>query len=521
MSVAAHLIVGAHAEPFLPALLESLDGVADLLLVNDNSGLPDGPNARALQASRFAARGRLIVDAAPFVDFADARNRVLALHRTHVGNGWAAFIDADEVHHPPAATIARNLSYVSDDVGAIDAYTRHFVQSFGWYSSIERRLMFFRVTPELRWEGAVHERLTGIAGTRLAIPYVYEHYGWLLPTGRLAAKGRQYAELGQVIESLDGTDDAVDAQTFLGFFWPKAMRFHGRHPLAVAPVRAELERTYAREFALAEPAVRRFQPPSVRVANVVRRANFELRWRARTFDRRAASLLASDSINAYERKRSSQNGEDGILEEIFRRIGTRTPFFVEFGVEDGRECNTAALVRAGWNGMMIEGDPDKFAALAVTYADAPAVRLVNAYVSAENIASLFAANGVPVELDLLSIDIDGNDYWVWEALAAYRPRVVVIEYNATHPPPERWVMAYNPAHRWGDDTYYGAGLASLEALGAQLGYALIGTDVRGVNAFFVRDDVLPAARFPRRTAAEAYHPPTVGHRPGDGPFEAR
>jgi hypothetical protein len=190
-------------------------------------------------------------------------------------------------------------------------------------------------------------------------------------------------------------------------------------------------------------------------------------------------------------------------------------------VEDGRECNTAALVRAGWNGMMIEGDPQKFAALSRTYADAPTVRLVNAYVSAENIAALFAENGVPRELDLLSIDIDGNDYWVWEALAAYRPRAVVIEYNATHPPPERWVMTYNPTHRWGDDTYYGAGLASLAALGERLGYALIGTDVRGVNAFFVRDDMLPAVRFPRLTAAEAYHPPTVGHRPGDGPFEAR
>jgi hypothetical protein len=521
LTVAAHLIVGANEEPFLPALLESLDGVADILLVNDNSGTADGPNARALHGSAFGARGRLVVDAAPFVDFAEARNRVLALHRTHVGHGWAAFVDADEVHHGLAAMIARNLPNVPADVAAIDAYTRHFVQSFGWYSSIERRLMFFRFTPNLRWEGAVHERLTGMDGTRLAIPYVYEHYGWVLPTKRLAAKGRQYAGLGQVIESLDGVDDAVDADRFLRFFWPKAMRFHGRHPLALAPVRAALEQTYATEFARAEPTVRHFQPPQVRVANVVRRANFELRWRARGLDRRAATLLASDTINRYERKWSSQNGEDGILHEIFRRIGATAPFFVEFGVEDGRECNTAALVRAGWNGMMIEGDPQKFAALSVTYADAPAVRLVNAYVTAENIAGLFAANGVPTELDLLSIDIDGNDYWVWEALAAYRPRVVVIEYNATHPPPERWVMTYDPAHRWGDDTYYGAGLASLAALGARLGYALIGTEVRGVNAFFVREDVLPATGFPRLGAAEAYHPPTVGHRPGDGPFEAR
>jgi len=267
--------------------------------------------------------------------------------------------------------------------------------------------------------------------------------------------------------------------------------------------------------------VRRFQPPHVRAANVVRRLNFELRWRTRMLDRRAAQLLASDTINAYERRRSSQNGEDGILHEIFRRIGTTTPFFVEFGVEDGRECNTAALVRAGWQGLMIEGDPAKFRALSANYADAAGLRVVNAYVTAENIATLLAANGVPRELDLLSIDIDGNDYWLWEALAAYRPRVVAIEYNGAHPPPERWVMTYNPGHRWGDDTYYGASLASLAALGARLGYALIGTDSRGINAFFVRDDVLAAARFPRRTPAEAYHPNAVGHRPGTGPFEVR
>ena len=513
-TIAAHLIVGAPPEPFLPALLESLDGVVDVLLVNDNSGDPDGSNAGALRASAFGANGRLIVDAAPFVDFAAARNRVLELQRRHVGAGWVAFVDADEVHHPAVATIARNLARLPAEIGAVDGYTRHFVQSFGWYSSIERRLTFFRFTPELRWEGAVHERLTGIAGTRLAIPYVYEHYGWVLPRPRLTAKGGQYARLGQTI-------DKIDADAFLRFFWPKAMRFRGNHPLAVAAVRAELEQRCPVDFAAADEAVRRHQPPQVRVANLVRRVNFEVRWRARALDRRAAGLFVSDTINAYERRESSQNGEDGILHELFRRIGSERGFFVEFGVEDGRQCNTAALVRAGWRGVMIEGDPEKFRGLAATYADTPAVRTVNAFVTAENIAELFAEHGVPTEFDLLSIDIDGNDYWVWEALAAYRPRAVVIEYNGAHPPPERWVMAYDPRHRWGDDTYYGASLASLAALGARLGYALVGTDQRGINAFFVRDDLLAAAGFPRRTAAEAYHPNAVGHRAGEGPFVRR
>jgi hypothetical protein len=292
VTIAAHLIVGSHDEPFLPALLASLEDVADVLLVNDNSGDADGPNARRLRASAFGTGGRLVVDAAPFVDFADARNRVLALHRTHVGAGWAAFVDADEVHHPTIRTIASNLAAVPDGVATVDGYTRHFVQSFRWYSSIERRMTLFRVTPELRWEGAVHERLRGIAGRSLAIPYVYEHYGWVLPPRRLAAKGRQYAGLGQNGATIDEHVEEIDTDELLKFFWPKALRFHGAHPPAVGAVRADLERTYAPEFARAGAAVRRFQPLPIRARNVARRLNFEFRWRARAFDPQASRLLA-------------------------------------------------------------------------------------------------------------------------------------------------------------------------------------------------------------------------------------
>ena len=106
-------------------------------------------------------------------------------------------------------------------------------------------------------------------------------------------------------------------------------------------------------------------------------------------------------------------------------------------------------------------------------------------------------------------------------MAAFRPRVAVIEYNAAHPPPARWVMTYNAGHRWAGGGYYGASLASLEALGQRLGYALIGTDDHGVNAFFVRDDLLAAVRFPRRSAADAYHPNAYGQPAGEGAFVER
>jgi len=231
-------------------------------------------------------------------------------------------------------------------------------------------------------------------------------------------------------------------------------------------------------------------------------------------------IFSPNAINGYEWKSYSQNGEDGILGEIFRRIGTTGPYFVEFGVEDGLECNTAFLARRkSWHGIMIEGDPEKHRRLNDNYRALPGVRREHAFITRDNIDDIFRRCGVPLEFDLLSIDIDGNDYWVWEALAAFRPRVVVIEYNGTRPPPERWVMRYNPEHRWKEDGYMGASLASLETLGARLGYALVGTDEKGVNAFFLRNDVLPKSRFPQQTAAQAFHPNDYGLLRTDGPSE--
>ena len=236
-------------------------------------------------------------------------------------------------------------------------------------------------------------------------------------------------------------------------------------------------------------------------------------------------------VNEYEARISSQNGEDGILREIFRCIGPRSRYLVEFGVGDGSECNGAHLVQQHWSGLMMESDAFLFARLAERHAGTSGVQVANQFIGAENAVAIFEEQGVPLRFDLLSIDVDGNDYWIWRALASYRPRVVVIEYNAAHPPPERWVMAYDPHHRWDGTDYYGASLSSLAALGKELGYGLIGTDAKGVNAFFLERDLLHRPSrlrlgFPELTPERAYHPPgflndrgTVGHPPGSGPFE--
>jgi hypothetical protein len=198
-------------------------------------------------------------------------------------------------------------------------------------------------------------------------------------------------------------------------------------------------------------------------------------------------------LNRYEFKVFSQAGEDGIISEIFKRIGITNQFFVEFGVGNGLENNTAYLLTKGWKGYWIEGSSRYCKNIQNSFADSISfeqLTLKNAFINAENIEDLFKEGNVPIEMDLLSIDIDGNDYWVWQAIVNYRPRVVVSEYNAIYPPESSWVMQYNASHQWKYDSYMGSSLKALEKLATKKGYKLVGCSFSGVNAFFVREDLL-------------------------------
>lgn len=217
----------------------------------------------------------------------------------------------------------------------------------------------------------------------------------------------------------------------------------------------------------------------------------------------------------------SQNGEDGIIRDLLFRVGFANRYFVEFGAGDGTENNAALLAsRYGWRGTYIEANREYADGLVRRYGDNGRVLVLNELVTRDTICDLFKMAGVPEEFDLLSIDIDGNDYWIWSELGLYRPRVVVIEYNGTIPPPKRWVMAYNADHRWDGTMYFGASLESYAQLGKRLGYELICTDTRGVNAFFVRADLMERSGLRAATAAEAYHPLRFarffGYTPPDG-----
>jgi hypothetical protein len=240
------------------------------------------------------------------------------------------------------------------------------------------------------------------------------------------------------------------------------------------------------------------------------RKNASIR-RARRRDRRCPSNLRN-----YEARVFSQYGEDGILAELFARIGEGGRFAVEFGVEDGRECNARRLIEErGWSALLIEGNASHAEAARARYAGR-LVQVVHRFLTAETILATLAEAGVPVEFDLLSIDVDGNDYWLWQTiLATYRPRAVVIEYNGRWPPPKVWVMPYDPNHRWDRSAYYGASLAALAKLGARKGYALVGCSFAGLNAFFVRDDLV-ADRFPTASRGPGYHYAAPLYEPGLG-----
>jgi hypothetical protein len=196
-------------------------------------------------------------------------------------------------------------------------------------------------------------------------------------------------------------------------------------------------------------------------------------------------------LSRHEFQVYSQSGEDGIIEEIFQRIGASNRTFVEVGAGNGLTNNTAFRLASGWTGLWLEGSPTRAARIASTHEIAIAenrLKARHAVVTSENVESLLREAGVPEELDLLSIDIDGNDYWVWRSIASFRPRVVVIEYNASYPSYARWVKPYQADSRWDGSSFFGASLKSLELLGKEKGYSLVGCSFSGVNAFFVRDD---------------------------------
>ena len=203
------------------------------------------------------------------------------------------------------------------------------------------------------------------------------------------------------------------------------------------------------------------------------------------------------NINKFGIKIYSQNDEDGIILYILKHIGVKTKKFVEIGVENGIECNTTNLLKNfDWSGVQIEGNKKlynnaKIQLKKVLGKKIKNLKLLNIFVTKKNINQILKKYSGK-EIDLLSIDIDGNDFWIWKAINCIKPRLVIIEYNSFFGPNMSATIKYNPKFSWdhcNNKPYYGASLKALEKLGKQKKYSLVGVDKNGVNAFFIRNDL--------------------------------
>ena len=205
-------------------------------------------------------------------------------------------------------------------------------------------------------------------------------------------------------------------------------------------------------------------------------------------------LVRIGSLSETEFCGFSQWGEDGIIDWLVERLPGIPRIFVEFGVEDYRESNTRLLLKLrNWHGLVMDGSQAHIAdIMKQDIYWRHSLTAICAFIDRDNINRLIADAGFMGDIGLLSVDIDGNDYWVWQAIDVISPAIVICEYNAVFGDRYQLTVPYqgdfqrSRAHH--SNLYFGASLTALIDLAGRKGYAFIGTNSNGCNAFFVRND---------------------------------
>lgn len=213
--------------------------------------------------------------------------------------------------------------------------------------------------------------------------------------------------------------------------------------------------------------------------------------------------LSDSGFSAY-----SQTDEDGILLYLFARLGVENRLAVEICAGNGIECNTANLIlNHGWHALLVDGNAANIERGLAFYSRAHQTHiyppmLVHEWIARDNVNNVVRSHGFEGPIDLLSLDLDGVDYWIWEALTVVEPRVVVVEYQDILGPERSWTVPYSDRFSAADYSmtgdmpdFAGASLRAFVTLGRKKGYRLVGNNRYGFNAFFVRDglgvDIIP------------------------------
>jgi len=194
-------------------------------------------------------------------------------------------------------------------------------------------------------------------------------------------------------------------------------------------------------------------------------------------------ILAFSAVDLSESECQfySRNGEDGVLVKIFKLIKPSSRFCIDLGATDGFTGSNTVLLRwQGWGCLLLD---KKY--------DIPQNHLHEEFITKENVNDLLSKYSAPVDADLLCIDMDYNDFYIWKAMdEKYKPVVVVIRYNGTHLAHEDKVVQYRPYFCGDGSNYFGASILALYHLGRAKGYSLVYAEKNGMNLFFIREDVL-------------------------------
>jgi hypothetical protein len=212
----------------------------------------------------------------------------------------------------------------------------------------------------------------------------------------------------------------------------------------------------------------------------------------------ARQLFRNNSNNIHENefKVFSQWGEDGIIQFLIDRVPIENKIFVEFGIGNYSECNTRFLLRNNnWSGLVIDGSTQHIQRLREDklYWQYN-LQSVCDFITKDNINAIISSRNISGDIGILSVDVDGNDYWIWEAINCIQPRIVICEYNSLFGATKQVTTVYDPkfvineAHYSG--LYWGASIGAFDYLAKQKGYSLVGSNTAGNNVFFVRNDVL-------------------------------